>query len=511
MKKQFLRHLSCLLTAALLAVFLPAFTAFAKSEDFTVDVPENASDYIFDIVWDNAGAAADVSLKAPDGTVYNTQNMPEADVGDGELLFYFEAPAAGSWVVTVTGEGLGDVSINAGRQPGSMQITSFTLTVADGQAQAAWSVADSEPQLNFELFATTDPANLGGVSLGTVSGDAAGSGTFSLGGLDSGDYYFYLKATGTDGIFSTRYADGGSFSWRAAGALPALQGVQARMLDDELWLTWQPSEDADTYRVMAYDADTGAVLYDETVDGDSQWSADISTDVQHIQAAVAAVSSGTTGNFTRVDVTRSAFDGVSVTFPPEGQINTRAITVQVAFSGSYTVSAALNGETLCEGSQKSGDYRVEMEDGDNRVSFYITDGAGNIRTFGADYHVDTAPPALSVVNDLDGTSTGEGHVWLSGLTEGGAVLRMNGREVDTQNGYFNIRCPLHFGKNTLTLTATDGAGNEAQYTAVVRRPLLGAAALRWGVCIAAFAALSAVYLTIFIRGRKKNREKEQGK
>lgn len=99
---------------------------------------------------------------------------------------------------------------------------------------------------------------------------------------------------------------------------------------------------------------------------------------------------------------------------------------------------------LVEGSSQSGNYRVDMEEGDNRLSFYVTDSLGNIRTFGKDVHVDVTAPQLSVLRDLNGQSTSENHVFLEGHTEGGAVLTLNGKTVDTQNGYFSI--PLSPGR-----------------------------------------------------------------
>ena len=116
---------------------------------------------------------------------------------------------------------------------------------------------------------------------------------------------------------------------------------------------------------------------------------------------------GNTGDFERHTVTRGNFDGVTVMFPEEEHLNTKTVYVQVTFTGSYTVSGALNDTMLVEGSSQSGNYRVDMEEGDNRLSFYVTDSLGNIRTFGKDVHVDVTAPQLSVLRDLNGQSTSE--------------------------------------------------------------------------------------------------------
>ena len=276
------------------------------------------------------------------------------------------------------------------------------------------------------------------------------------------------------------------------------------MLDEELWLSWEAMKDASGDRIRGYDAATGELLTDESAEKkETQWFGEIPASVNKLAVTVAAYRWGNTGDFERHTVTRGNFDGVTVMFPEEEHLNTKTVYVQVTFTGSYTVSGALNDTMLVEGSSQSGNYRVDMEEGDNRLSFYVTDSLGNIRTFGKDVHVDVTAPQLSVLRDLNGQSTSENHVFLEGHTEGGAVLTLNGKTVDTQNGYFSIRCPLSVGKNRLELLATDAAGNQSKYSAVVERPWFSGSVLIWILCIVAGAALLAVYAVIFIRARRK--------
>lgn len=146
-----------------------------------------------------------------------------------------------------------------------------------------------------------------------------------------------------------------------------------------------------------------------------------------------------------------------------------------------------------------------MDEGDNRLSFYVADTAGNIRSFGKDLHVDVTPPQLSILEDLNGQSTAESHVYLEGHTEGGAALTLNGKPVETKNGYFSVRCSLSVGKNRLELLATDAAGNQASYSAVVERPWFSAQILLWVLCIAVAAALLVIYGVLFIRARRRKK------
>lgn len=491
-----------------LAALLSA-TAFAKTEEYTVTVREDAQNYLFDIQWENTQLTPQVTLTAPDGQSYSLDNMPQAAAGEGELLFWFADPAPGDWTVSVSGEGLGWVTVDAGVQPGRMDITAFTVSVSGEEATVSWAIADSEEQLRLEVWATTDPQALGGVRAASFTGRAAGdSHTFSLSGLDSGDYYFYLKAIGTGGIFATAYAGGDALHWKNANALPPLSSVQARMLDEELWVSWQPAEEASGYRVLVRNAATGETLFDEECGQEYSWYGALPESVETVQVFAAARRGGITGDYTWQTVSRSAFDGVSVSFPQAEQLNTRAVIADVAFTGAYTVSAALNGEMVCEGQKQPGSYRIDLEEGDNRVTFYLTDAAGNIRSFGRDFHVDTTPPVLRLHSDLDGLTTNARTVWLSGMTETGAQLTLNGEPVETQQGYFDLACTLRPGENTLLLIAEDGAGNRSQYTAVVTRPWLSAALLGWIACGAAFVGLGVWYTLVLVRGRRRQKNEK---
>ena len=62
-------------------------------------------------------------------------------------------------------------------------------------------------------------------------------------------------------------------------------------------------------------------------------------------------------------------------------------------------------------------YRVNLEDGDNTVSFVVTDGTGNAAEFSKDIYVDTVPPQLSVSEDINGKVVTEGSIYLNGYTE----------------------------------------------------------------------------------------------
>ena len=476
--------------------------AWAKTEEYEIKLAEGRENYVFSIQWENSDQTIDVVITSPSGQTYTQDNMPQAQAGEGELMFWFAFAEAGSWKVSISGEGLGQVSLDSGVMPGKMDITSFSLQVSGEEGTASWSIQDCEENLTLEIWAAPDPVHYGGERLTSVGGKASDQCHFSLGGLDSGEYYLYLKAIGREGVFAVQYADH-PVSWRRGDALPKLEGVAARMMDDDLWISWDKQEDVDTYRILVYDFATEELLTDEIVTEESQWFGEIPQSTDSLKAAVAAYRWGHTGDFELYPVTRGDFDGVSVTFPEGDQVNQTSLYVEVSFTGNYKVSGALNGEMLVQDADQAGRYRVDMEEGDNRISFYVADEVGNIKSFGKDLHVDVTPPQLSILEDLNGLSTSEEVVYLEGHTEAGARLTLNGEKVETQNGYFSIPCSLSGGENQLELLARDAAGNETRYRALVDHPRQLTRFLPWLLPLGIALVLLILYLRIFMGRRRK--------
>jgi hypothetical protein len=116
-------------------------------------------------------------------------------------------------------------------------------------------------------------------------------------------------------------------------------------------------------------------------------------------------------------------------------------------------------------------YDVGLVNGLNTITLHATDLAGNTTTasFGVtlDYSGDTTPPALTVVWPQEGMSVGGDTFTLRGIVDDEtahvAVSGLTANPIDglvQRDGQFWIaNLPLTNGDNTLTVTATDAAGN----------------------------------------------------
>jgi hypothetical protein len=120
-------------------------------------------------------------------------------------------------------------------------------------------------------------------------------------------------------------------------------------------------------------------------------------------------------------------------------------------------------------------YDVPLTNGLNQITLHATDVAGNTATtnfnYTLDYSGDTNPPVLSVVWPTNGTSIAGSNFTLQAQVDD-ATATMTASIVDTNSDtntvaglversgavWFN-GLPLNSGTNTVTITATDAAGN----------------------------------------------------
>lgn len=101
--------------------------------------------------------------------------------------------------------------------------------------------------------------------------------------------------------------------------------------------------------------------------------------------------------------------------------------------------------------------------GGSAAALYITRDATGDRVFLARYQApDTAPPGLALTAPADGAHTDTGSVLVQGTTEPGARVEVGGTAAAVApDGSFQARVALDPGANTVTVTATDAAGNRA--------------------------------------------------
>jgi hypothetical protein len=169
---------------------------------------------------------------------------------------------------------------------------------------------------------------------------------------------------------------------------------------------------------------------------------------------------------------------VGGTTDPLAQVSVDGVAVSVDGAGAFSTTV-----TLAEGAH----------------IFVVVawDGEGNRAEVRLPVWVDSTPPSLSLTAPADGLATSQAAVVVSGMSEPGAMVEVNGIPIPTQpSGTFAYAVALLEGANTITVTATDEAGNSVSIvrTVTFNNPLsadLAAAQAQLAGALSQFDAVNA--------------------
>ncbi|TLZ49098.1 MAG: hypothetical protein E6K18_08310, partial [Methanobacteriota archaeon] len=157
----------------------------------------------------------------------------------------------------------------------------------------------------------------------------------------------------------------------------------------------------------------------------------------------------------------NAAPSIAITGPANNFLtNTPVVTV----SGSTEVGAtvAVNGIAVAVDASGGFSVRVTLGEGTNPITAIARDVAGNTGTAGITVILDTTPPTLILTAPSDGAVTNSGSVVVSGYTDPGAAVAIDGTIVTVgPTGLFSRTVNLPDGMHTFDVGAADPAGNEA--------------------------------------------------
>ena len=493
------------LTAAFFCLLAGGQETLAAAETVVAELDTDRQECIFEIRWEEEEAQAQIRITSPGGEVYGTEETPDSVTAmQGCAYFYIGEAQAGDWQVEITGEKLGEVEVNVGSLPQSMQILSFTVAEnGRGGYDASWNISDCPENAEIAVYADTDNRGYDGQLIASGGSGPEGTLSFQMASLDSGYYYFYLTVTETGGIFNYQYGDTALF-YDNTGGRNKLENTEASLLNRDVYVSWKGEENR-TYRVMLFDPDTKLLLTSRETE-ETSCVLPMPEGYARILAAAADYTDGRTGRFDVYAVSLDQAVEASVTYPEETVTSQPVIFASVNWSGSCTVSATLNEELLMERETAQGQYEIHLEEGDNTIVFLVTDEKGNTATYRKDISLDTSPPQLSVRRNLDQVTTDDSYVYVEGYTEAGVRLTCNGEPVELVGNYFSYRQALSYGKNEILLTATDAAGNEARYSAEVTRPFWSAGIVKWILLGILAAGLTATEIVLLIRAKRRSRK-----
>ena len=209
-----------------------------------------------------------------------------------------------------------------------------------------------------------------------------------------------------------------------------------------------------------------------TVNSNGEFTSDIS--LQEGINTITITATDEAGNITTLtrSVRRDSASPVLTITAPTNNLVTNLTSVNVVgnVTASTTVTLTINENnvTLTNGIFTA---PVTLVDGINIITITATDAAENVTTETRIVRRDSASPVLTITAPTNNLVTNLTSVNVVGtVTDSTTVtLTINGNNVTLTNGSFTVPVTLADGNNTITIIATDAAGNAITETRTVRR------------------------------------------
>jgi len=199
---------------------------------------------------------------------------------------------------------------------------------------------------------------------------------------------------------------------------------------------------------------------------------------------------------------------------PEYNVTNQSIfPVKYYNADNQEVSVVLNEIENTWTLNKKGEKLIDLKEDYSEILIQYTDANNVTRKYDTTVSIDIYPPTLNIYENLDGMVTSKDSVIITGKTEVGSNLSINGNTVELkEEGAFLYTLPLQGSNNLITILSTDTYGNTTSYYANVTKDSVIASSgnffKEYLPLIITFAlSLAGTGLIIFICVKKKKSQK----
>ena len=283
-----------------------------------------------------------------------------------------------------------------------------------------------------------------------------------------------------------------------------IDGLKIYWIDDYIAIDWTDTT-VGKVNITVFDSGNLKILGYEKVDGNS-YRCPVDQSIKQITVKIVPAESTNVngaGDEFIVDVDNHP-DG-EILIEPFEYVNTDTIPAVANLNESYSLLFTNNGEVVGQTDvlqPGSHDIEVPTVIGENNVKIYIVDDAGNMRSTSVSFIKDIEPPIIKIEDDINGLATYDEMVEFNGIVTDFDTLVFRNQEVEVDwDGSFNIQASLKDGPNELELIATDLAGNQTTYTAVVTKLVVEKKEVPWKTII--FTGIAVLILIILFIFKKR--------
>lgn len=162
---------------------------------------------------------------------------------------------------------------------------------------------------------------------------------------------------------------------------------------------------------------------------------------------------------------------ISISSPTNGSTVSAGIITVSGTVSENTATVTVNGINAIVANNKFTANNISLTEGANTITAIATDKAGNSATNSVTitYVRDTIPPLAVISSPANGIKVNTENITITGIIDDNtATVTVNGINAAVSNNAFTApNVPLTEGQNTITVTATDPAGNTSSAAIII--------------------------------------------
>ena len=456
-----------LIICAMLLIPKMIFTAMAEEStadlfnydrplDVAVIIEYEHNDISFTIT-SPSGQKIDKSTDTDNITVFAGSTSTTVFIGGAE---------SGQWTITYDTGSNDHITVRNVVQNSDFWITSFnTGTMTESSLPVTFKVSgDENTGYKYSIMAVTDRNTLNGKVLASgrstvgeeVSADA------SLGELSTYDEYYLLLYVSYDNngseIFDYAYSD--SFSYTNPKAPKPMEELDITILHDSKSIAadWSGGVNFEIRSVyVEYYLDDKLISAEEypTSNGKSGFFTYDDESQTLLFKISKRNSSGIASELSEFSVAIVPDNSLKLSLPESGKTASDIWTFDYTDADNTEITLTVNDNEETRTLDGDGSDFIALPDTRNTVMITYTDKNGYVHNYNRIANISDVTPSLSLSHSLDGITTTNDFIIISGATNCTEVT-VNGDKADVTDGIFTYTLELDKGENSVLIEASNG-------------------------------------------------------
>lgn len=464
------KHLSIVLALIVSVILLipeMAFTVLAdestsdlfnydKVQDVAVIIEYEHDDISFTIT-SPSGQKIDKNTDTDNITVFKGSTSTTVFIGGAE---------AGQWTITYDKGSNDHLTVRSVVQNTEFWIKTFNVgALSEEKLPVTFNVSGAENTgYSYSVMATTSKDTLNGKELASGNGNTGEDVAVevSLANLSTyNEYYLLLYVSYDDNsseIFDYAYSE--SFSYTNSKSPDPIDKVDITVAHDSKSIT----VDWDSY--ISYNTDAVYVEYyldDELISSSeyptSKGKSGFFTYDDETQSPLFKISvrenSGLASELSEFSVNIVPDNSLKLTLPESGMTGSDIWSFDYTGADKTEVTFTINDNSETMTLDGDGSSSITLPDTRNTIMVSYADKDGYIHTYNRMANITTAAPSLTLSHNIDGITTTNDFIIISGATNCSDVT-INGNKAEVSDGTFTYTLELDKGENSILIEATNG-------------------------------------------------------